>query len=97
MLASEGVGQKKESSVPDKPLAHLKIFCSMTLVNILRYRGTMWCVDLPIVDLHADSTEAMQEVVAKLHKAYGDRGVCLVGDQKAYVRIDELKQEYGTD
>ena len=28
-------------------------------------------VYLPVVDLHADSTEAMQVVVTKLHKEYG--------------------------
>ena len=41
--------------------------------------------------LHADSTEAMQAVVSKLHEEYG-----IVGDQKTYTRICELKQEYGT-
>ena len=43
----------------------------------------------------------MQVVVAKLHKEYGIGEsadyLALVGDQKAYSRICELKQEYGTD
>ena len=54
----------------------------------------MWCT----VDLHADSTEAMQAVVAKLHKEYGiGESADLVGDQKTYSCICELKQEYGTE
>lgn len=52
-------------------------------------------VYLPIVDLHADSTEAMEAVVAKLHKEYGIEEsaeyLVLVGDQKTYIRVCELK------
>ena len=44
-----------------------------------------------VVDLHADSTDAMQTVVAKLYKEYaiGESAdyLVVVGDQKTYVRI----------
>ena len=43
-------------------LTSCKTFCGMTLPKI------QWS---SIVDLHADSTETMQAVVAKLHKEYG--------------------------
>ena len=53
---------------------------------------------LPVVDLHA---EAMQVVAHNLHKEYGigesAEYLVLVGDQKTYARICELKQEYGAE
>ena len=90
----------KEASCPNKVLVDLKTFCSMTLPNIPKVECSN-VVYLPVVDLHADSTEAMQEVVAKLHKEYGIGEsadyLVVVGDQKTYVHIHELKQEYGTE
>ena len=72
----------------------------MTLPDIPKVQCSN-VVYLPVVDLHADSTEATQAVVAKLHKEYGigETADCLVlvGDQKTYARICELKQEYGTE
>jgi hypothetical protein len=42
----------------------------MTLPSIPKVQCSN-VVYLPVVDLHADSTEAMEAVVAKLHKEYG--------------------------
>ena len=90
----------KEANSPEKLLVYLKTFCGMTLPNIPKVQCSN-VVYLPVVDLHADSTEAMQAVVAKLHKEYGIGKTAdylvLVGDQKTYTRICELKQEYGTE
>ena len=70
----------------------------MTLPSIPKVQCSN-VVYLPVVDLHADSTEAMEAVVAKLHKEYGigERAdyLVLVGDQKTYTCVCELKQEYG--
>ena len=89
----------KEASSPDKQLVDLKTFCGMTLPNIPEVQCSN--VYMPVVDLHADSTEAMQAVVSKLHKEYGIGEsadyLVLVGDQKIYTRIHELKQEYGSE
>ena len=60
----------KEASGPDNVLVDLKTFCGMTLPNTPEVQCSN-VVYLPVVDLHADSTEAMQAVVAKLHKEYG--------------------------
>ena len=69
----------------------------MTLPNIPKVQCSN-VVHLPVVDLHADSTEAMQAVV---HKEYviGESAdyLVLVIDQKTYARIHELKQEYGSE
>ncbi len=58
-------------------------------------------VFLSIIDKCADTHEAMEEVLSKLHKEL-DIGVTathlvLVGDQKTYNRLWELKHMYGTD
>ena len=47
---------------------------------------------LSIIDMHTDTREAMEVVVAKLHSEY-QIGITLVvvGDQKTYSRIQELK------
>ena len=90
----------KEASSPDKLLVDLKTFCGMILPNIPKVQCSN-VVYLPVVDLHADSAEAMQAVVAKLHKEYGIGEsadyLFLVGDQKTFTRIHELKQGYGTE
>ena len=86
----------KEASAPDKLLVDLKTFCGITLPNIPEVQCSN-VVYLPVGDLHADSTEAMQAVVSKLHKEHGIGEsadyLVLVGDQKTYTRIHELKQE----
>ena len=60
----------KEANAPDKQLVDLKTICVVTLLNIPKVQCSN-VVYLPVVDLLADSTEAMQAVVAKLHKEYG--------------------------
>ena len=60
----------KKASAPDKQLVDLKTFGGMTPPNIPKVQCSN-VVYLPVVDLHADSTEAMQAVVSKLHKEYG--------------------------
>ncbi len=58
-------------------------------------------VYLPIVDKHADSLEAMEEVVSKLNKEFqvgiSTKHLILAGDQKTFARLWELKHVYGTD
>ena len=67
----------------------------MTLPNIPKVQCSN-VVYLPVFDLHADSTEAMQAVVSNLHEEYGigESGdyLVLVGDQKTFTRIHELKR-----
>ena len=52
-------------------------------------------VYLPIIDMHADLKEAMEAVVTKLHPEYVVGMTCqhlvVVGDQKTYSRLQELK------
>ena len=90
----------KEAGGPDKLLVDLKTFCGMTLPSIPKVQCSI-VVYLPVVYLYADSTEAMQAVVAKLHSEYGIRKTAdylvLVGDQKTYTCVCELKQQYGAD
>ena len=62
----------------------------MTLPNIRKVQCSN-VVYLPVVDFHADSTEAMQEVLAKVHNEYGIGEsadyLVLVDDQKTYARM----------
>ena len=90
----------KEASDPGKQLVDLKTFCGTVLPNIPKVECSN-VVYLSVVDLHADSSEAMQVVVAKLHREYGI-GVSadclvLVCDKKTHAHICELKHEYGAD
>ena len=89
-----------EGSQQSRQIVDLKTFCGVTLPNIPKVQCSN-VVYLPVVDLHADLTEAMQAVVSNWHKKYGigesaDYPV-LVGDQKTFTRIHELKQEYGSE
>ena len=56
-------------------------------------------VYLSIVDMHADTVEAMSEVAAMLYKEYiassGAQHPVIAGDAKTYLRLKELKQQYG--
>ncbi len=58
-------------------------------------------VYLSIVDLHADTIEAMSEVAAMLYKEYiastGAQHLVVAGDAKTYLRLKELKQQYGSE
>lgn len=56
---------------------------------------------LSILDIHADTLEAMSEVAAMLHKEYLQNSMAkhlvVVGDAKTYLRLKELKQRYGSE
>lgn len=58
-------------------------------------------VYFPIVDMHADTIEAMSEVAAMLYKEYiastGAQHLVVAGDAKTYLRLKELRQQYGTE
>ena len=58
-------------------------------------------VYLSIVDMHADTVEAMSEVAAMLYKEYiassGAQHLVIAGDAKTYLRLKELKQQYGSE
>ena len=58
-------------------------------------------VYLPIVDMHADTVEAMSEVSSVLHKEYiaatGASHLIVAGDAKTYLRLKELKCQYGNE
>ena len=90
----------KEACGPEKLLVDLKTYCGMTLPSIPKVECSN-VVYLSVVDLHADTLEAMKKVVAKLHEEYmlfaSVNYLVLVGDQKTYVRINELKHEYGSE
>lgn len=56
---------------------------------------------LSIVDLHADSVEAMSEVDTMLYREYicttGAQHLIVAGDAKTYLRLRELKHQYGSE
>ena len=58
-------------------------------------------VYLSVLDIHADTVEAMSEVAAMLYKEYivttGAAHLVVAGDAKTYLRLKELKQEYGDE
>ena len=58
-------------------------------------------VYLSVLDIHADTVEAMSEVAAMLYKEYivttGAAHLVVAGDAKTYLRLKELKQQYGDE
>ena len=58
-------------------------------------------VYLPIIDIHADTIEAMSEVAAMLYTEYiattGAQHLLVAGDAKTYLRLKELKCLYGNE
>ena len=58
-------------------------------------------VYLSIVDQHADTLSAMEEVTTMLHRQYlrksNSKYLVLVGDQKVFARLNELKYMYGSE
>ena len=56
---------------------------------------------LSVLDIHADTIEAMSEVAAMLYKQYilttGAKHLVVAGDAKTYLRLKELKQQYGDE
>ena len=86
--------------VTDKNLVDAKTFCGMTFSSITHSQPSN-IVYLPIVDMHADTREAMEVVLSKLHSEYGigvtSQHLVVAGDQKTYTRLQELKHAYGSD
>ena len=58
-------------------------------------------VCLSIVDMHADTVEAMSEVAAMLYKEYitssETRHLVVAGDGRMYLHLRELKQQHGNE
>ena len=76
-----------------KHMADLKTFCGLSLqIPNVQPANVVY---LSVVDMHADTREA---VVSKLHSEYEigvtANSLVVVGDQKTYNRIQELKQVY---
>lgn len=90
---------KEACCLSDSKLIDLKSFCGMSLKNMPTSQSSN-VVYLSIVDVHADTREAMEIVLSKLHSEYGI-GVAsqhlVVGDQKTYNRLQELKHVYGAE
>lgn len=81
-------------------LMDLKSFCGISFKDVPQSQPSN-VVYLSIVDMHADSKEAIQAVVKKLQTEYkvGETSeyLVVVGDQKTYSFIHELKDEYASD
>ena len=79
----------------------MKSFCGKALPNIPDKQCSN-IVYMSIVDLHADTLQAMEMVVSKLYKEYGIgttpvQYIVLFGDQKTFSCVHELKQMYGSE
>ncbi len=87
----------KEACCPlaDEKLVDVKTFCGMTFSSISTHTQPSNVVYLPIVDMHADTREAMEVVLSKLHSECGigvtSQHLVVAGDQKTYARLQELK------
>ena len=90
---------KEACCLADGKLVDVKSFCGLCLDKVPTQVSNV--VYLSIVDMHADSKEAMEAVVSKLHHEYGvgvrSQHLVVVGDQKTYYRLQELKYTYGPD
>ena len=89
---------QRQACHPQQPLVDLKSYYGLLAPNIPAAEKSN-VVYMSVIDKHADSTEAMEAVVSKLHKEYGigiraDK-LFVVGDQKSYSRLQELKHTYG--
>lgn len=75
---------KLACSINNKHLVDVKTFCGLTLDNMPNVQPSN-VVYLSIIDMHADSREAMEAVVAKLHSEYQvgitAKPLVVVGDQ----------------
>ena len=84
----------------DNKLVDVKTFCGLSLKSIPQSQPSNM-VNLSIVDMHADTREAMEIVVSKLHEEDGigitSEHLVVVGDQKTYSRLQEIKHVYGAD
>lgn len=76
-----------KEACPEKLLVDLKTLCGMSPFHIPKVQCSN-VVYLSVVDMHADTPEAMKIVISKLYREYkiGESGEYLVlaGDQKAY-------------
>ena len=65
------------------------------------HTGPAVVVYLSIVDMHADTVEAMSEVATMLYKGYiassAAQHLVIGGDAKTHLRLKELKQQYGSE
>ena len=75
---------------------HIRVVCGQELSE-----EPSNVVYLSIVDMHADSLEAMAEVATMLYKEYvvntTVKHLVVVGDAKTYLRLHELKYSYGSE
>ena len=76
----------KEACISNgKHMVDLKTFCGLSLKHVPNAQQSN-VVYLSIIDMHADTREAMEAVVSKLHREYGigvtATSLVLVGDQK---------------
>ena len=87
---------QKEACSPEKLLVDVKTFCGMSLPDIPKAECSN-VIYLSVLDLHADTPEAIKKVVEKLQEEYmvGVNVKYLVWwGIKRHVRIRELKHEY---
>ena len=72
--------------------------CGLTLENILSVQKSNVVYLSSMIDMHADTREAVKAVVAKLHSEYlvgiPANSLVVVGDKNTYSRIQELKHTY---
>lgn len=91
---------KEACSDSNHILVDSKSFCGLCLDKATLPQVSN-VVYLSIIDMHADSREAMEAVVSKLHREYGvgerSQHLVVVGDQKTYCRLQELKHAYGSE
>ena len=85
---------------PDKVLFNFKEhMCAVNSESMHAEPASV--VYLSVLDIHADTVEAMSEVAAMLYKEYivttGAEHLVVAGDAKTYLRLKELKQEYGDE
>lgn len=78
---------KESCCLTDNNLVDLKSFCGMSFKDMPKSQPSN-VVYLSIVDMHADSKEAMEAVVTKLHAEYGvgvtSQNLVVVGDPAAF-------------
>lgn len=91
---------QKEAVGTEKILLDLKTYYGCTgAETVPAEKSTV--VYLSIVDKHADTVEAMDEVISKLYSEYKvgtDTDYLVVaGDQKTFSRLCEIKHAYGRD
>lgn len=91
---------QKEALTMEKILLDLKAYYGCASAETIPAEKST-VVYLSIVDKHADTVEAMDEVLSKLYIEYKvgteTEHLLVVGDQKTFSRLCELKHAYGRD